>query len=59
MPLPDSLRDIMNDCYAGEKKEKDDELAYLKRQAEKEREAIIKRRADLMKHGINPDVFNY
>jgi len=50
---------MMNDCNAVERKEKDAELAYLKREAEKERETIIKRRTDLMRHGINPDVFNY
>jgi hypothetical protein len=59
LPLPDTLRDMMNQCYAGERKEKDAELAYLKREAAKEREAIINRRADLMRHGINPDEFNY
>jgi hypothetical protein len=50
---------MMNECNAVDRKEKDAELAYLKREAEREREAIIKRRGELMRHGINPDVFNY
>ena len=59
LPLPDSLRDMMNQYNAGERKKTDLELAYLKREAVREREMIIKRREDLMKHGIHPDVFNY
>jgi hypothetical protein len=57
--FPDSIRDMMNDCNAVDRKEKDAELAFLKREAKREREAIIKYRTDLMRHGINPDVFNY
>ena len=57
--LPDSIRDMMNDCNAVDRKEKDAELAYLKREAEREREAILKRRTELIRHGINPDVKNY
>jgi hypothetical protein len=45
----------MNDCNAADRKDKDIELANLKKEAEKEREAIIKRRAELRRHGINPD----
>jgi hypothetical protein len=55
LTLPDSLRDLMNSCNAADRKDKDIELGNLKKEAEKEREAIIKRRAELMRHGINPD----
>ena len=50
---------MMNECNAVDRKEKDLELASLKREWEREREAILKRQAELMRHGINPDVFNY
>ena len=55
LTLPDTLRDLMNNVNAADRRDKDIELANLKKEAEKEREAIIKRRVELMRHGINPD----
>jgi hypothetical protein len=40
---------MMNDCNAADRKDKDIELANLKKEAEKER------RVELMRHGINPE----
>jgi len=59
LPLDDSLRNMMNEIKTADRKDKDLELASLKREWEREREAILKRQAELRRHGINPDARDY
>ena len=56
---PDWMFEIVRDSNAEMKKRKDVELASLYKEAEKEREAIKKQRAEFMRHGINPDKYDY
>jgi len=51
--------EIVRDSNAEMKKRKDLELASLYKEAEKEREAIKKQRTEFMRHGINPDHYDY
>ena len=56
---PDWMFEIVRDSNAEMKKRKDLELASLYKEAEKEREAIKKQRTEFMRHGINPDHYDY